>query len=69
MIACENVEIIRITTAKVGFGLRFKNRLVKDLLLRRFIIFRKCNQALIKCLKNFTVMFVQIVVYLRSEFV
>ena len=31
-IGCENVEIIRITRAKVEFGLRFKNRLVKDLL-------------------------------------
>ena len=68
-IGFKNVEIIRITRAKVGFGLRFKNRLVKDLLLRRFIIFRKCNQALITCLKNFTVMFVQVFVYLRSEFV
>ena len=31
-IGCENVKIIRITRAKVEFGLRFKNRLVKDLL-------------------------------------
>ena len=42
-----------------------KNRLVKDLLYRKFIIFIKCNQAL---LKSFTVMFVQILVYCRSEF-
>ena len=31
-IGCENVKIIRITRAKVEFGLRFKNRLIKDLL-------------------------------------
>ena len=31
-IGCEKVEIIRITRAKVEFGLRFKNRLVEDLL-------------------------------------
>ena len=30
-IGCENVEIIRITRAKVEFGLRFKNKLVQDL--------------------------------------
>ena len=31
-IECENVKIIRITRARVEFGLGFKNRLVKDLL-------------------------------------
>ena len=31
-IECENVKIIRITRAKVEFGLRFKNKLVNDLL-------------------------------------
>ena len=31
-IGCENVKIIRITRAKVEFGLRFKNRLLKFLL-------------------------------------
>ena len=31
-IECENVKIIRITRAKVEFGLRFKDRLIKDLL-------------------------------------
>ena len=40
-----------------------RNRLVKD------YYFIKCNQALIKCLKNFIVMFVQFFVYLGSEFV
>ena len=40
-----------------------KNRLAKD------YYFIKCNQALIKCLENFIVMFVQFFVYLGSEFV
>ena len=31
-IGCENAKIIRITRAKVEFGLRFKNRLVKELI-------------------------------------
>ena len=31
-IGCGNVKIIRINRAKVEFGLRFKNKLVKDLL-------------------------------------
>ena len=59
-------KLFGLLELKLSFGWGSKNRLVKDLPYRKFIIFIKCNQAL---LKNFTVMFVRIFVYLGSEFI
>ena len=62
---CENVEIVRITRAKIEFGLRFKKIgwLRISLGNKKFIIiFIKCYQVLIKWLRNFIVIFVLIFV-------
>ena len=61
---CESVEIIRITRAKIEFGLRFKKIgwLRISLGNKKFIIFIKCYQVLIKWLRNFIVIFVRIFV-------
>ena len=61
---CESVEIIRITRAKIEFGLRFKKIgwLRISLGNKKFIIFIKCYQVLIKWLRNFIVIFVLIFV-------
>ena len=57
-------KLLGLLELNLGLVWGSKNRSVKDLLSeRKFIIFIKCNQALIKCLKNFiVVMFVQMFV-------